>query len=115
MQRSRPKATGSSAGNETIATTRRGPPSEEGALAKPIELHGVVTELLAPDDPPSSSTGPACEAAAGPAAAAEAEALAAAAAQERHPGAEAARGFSFLCHPPSTERMKCMILVNHLR
>jgi hypothetical protein len=60
------------------------------ANAEPPRYHGVVTELLAPDDPPSSSTGPACEAAAGPAAAAEAEALAAAAAQERHPGAEAA-------------------------
>jgi hypothetical protein len=81
----------------------------------PLDLRRKCTSPGAPDDPPSSSTGPACEAAAGPAAAAEAEALAAAAAQERHPGAEAARGFSFLCHPPSTERMKCMILVNHLR
>ena len=66
------------------------PPSS--LTVEPPRYHGVVTKLFGPDGPPSSSTGPACVAAAGPAVEAEAAASAAATEQKLHPEAEAAEG-----------------------
>ena len=75
---------------------------------EPPRYHGVVTELLAPDDPPSSSTGPASEAAAGPAAAAGAEASTAAAEPKWRPEAEAAEAAAVPNKLPVPSREDCI-------